>query len=88
MQININNRVFHIVGKGLVLSKNNEFVSQDEPVFILRARDKKALGTIRCYQALFAPSSEHWKTIQAVIDDFTKFREENPARMGHPEEVY
>ena len=85
----MNNRIFTIAnGLMLALKKTGEEVPPSEPVFILRARDTKALGTIRVYQSLFPPTSEHWKTIQAVIDDFTKFREENPARMGHPWEVY
>ena len=84
----MNNRVFHIIGTGLVLSKNNEFIPEDEPVFVLRACDNKALGTIRCYQALFAPSSEQWKVCQSVIDDFAKFRKESPELVGEPNECY
>jgi len=88
----VNNRIFFINQKELVLRRPDEsdyeVVPPDEPVFILRARDTKALGTIRVYQSLFRPTSEHWKTIQAVIDDFTEFKKNNPERMGDPEEVY
>lgn len=87
----MNNRVFEISDNQLWTSVANhpsQPVPEDEPVFILRARSKKALGTLRVHQSLFAPASEHWKVIQAVIDDFTKFREENPDLMGEPNEVY
>lgn len=84
----MNNRVFRIIGTSLLLTKNNELIPEDEPVFILRARDNKALGTIRAYQSIFAPTSEHWKVIQNVIDDFTKFRQENQEGMAEPSEVY
>ena len=85
----MNNRVFEIIHNSLVLKRTTvEVVPEDEPVFILRARDCKALGTIRCYQSIFAPTSEQWKVCQAVVDDFTKFREENPDKMGEPDECY
>ena len=84
----MNNRVFRIQEDDLVLKGTNEPVPENEPAFVLRARSKKALGTLRVHQSLFAPTSDHWKVIQAVIDDFTKFREENPDLMGEPSEVY
>lgn len=85
----MNNRIF-IIANGLMLTlkKTGEEVPKNEPVFILRARDCKALGTIRVYQSLFPPTSEHWKTIQAVIDDFMKYRKKNYNKMGDPEKVY
>jgi len=84
----MNNRVFHIIGNGLVLSKNNAFIPDKVPVFILRACDTQALSTIRVYQSTMPPTSEGWKIIQNVIDDFTKFKQENPKLMGKPNEVY
>ena len=88
----MNNRIFFINQKELVLKRPDksdyEVVPKNEPVFILRARDCKAMGTIRCYQALFAPSSEQWKVVQDVIDDFAKFRKESPELVGEPDECY
>ena len=88
----MNNRIFEIDDNQLWITKpgigNSILVPENEPVFILRARDKKALSTIRAYQSIFAPTSEHWKVIQNVIDDFTKFREENPILMGAPSGCY
>ena len=85
----MNNRIFGINENfELELMRNNEQVPIYEPVFVLRARDCKALGTIRVYQSLFPPTSEHWKTIQTVIDDFMEFKKNNLEKMGDPEEVY
>ena len=84
----MNNRVFRIQEDDLVLRRTGVAVSEDEPVFILRACSDKALGTLRVHQSLFAPTSEHWKVIQAVMDDFTEFKKNNPEKMGNPEEVY
>lgn len=85
----MNNQIFGINENfELELVHNNEQISKDEPVFVLRARDCKALATIRAYQSNFSPTSEQWKVVQQVIDDFTKFREENPELMGEPEECY
>lgn len=89
----MNNRVFHIhhepiFGDSLALTKDDEPIPQDEPLFILRARDTQALSTIRIYQSTMPPTSEGWKIIQAVINDFTEFKQKNPDIMGNPNEVY
>ena len=85
----MNNRVFQIAnGLMLALKKTGMVISDDEPVFILRACDTQALSTIRVYQSTMPPTSEGWKVIQAVIDDFTEFRKKNPGLMGEPSEVY
>ena len=85
----MNNRVFEInESHELVLRKNGEKIPFDEPIFILRARDMQALSTIRVYQSTMSPTSEGWKIIQVVIEDFTKFKQENLELMGIPSEVY
>ncbi len=88
----MNNRIFWINQKELVLKRPDksdyEVVPKDEPVFILRARDRGALATVRVNQSRFSPTSKEWKVHQDVIDDFTKFREENPELMGEPSECY
>lgn len=84
----MNNRIFAVRYDKLVLKATNVVIPENEPVYVLRARDRKALSTIRVDQSMFPPTSEHWKVIQNVIDDFTKFRQENPNLMGEPSEVY
>lgn len=84
----MNNRVFCIDDNRLKLISLKITIPEDEPVFILRARDKQALSTIRVYQSTFAPTSEHWGVIQNVIEDFTEFRQKNSVLMGDSPEVY
>ena len=87
----MNNRVFEIdseIHRNLIVKSTGKIVSENEPVYVLRACDNKALATIRVSQSNFAPTSKHWKIIQDVIDDFTKFRKENPELMKEPEECY
>lgn len=84
----MNNRVFKIVDGDLVSKTDDVEVPEGEPVFILRARDLKVLSTIRCYQSLFAPTSDNWKVIQEVLDDFNEFRQKFPERMKEPEDLY
>jgi len=84
----MNNRKFTIEDNKLKLIALKITIPEDEPVFILRARDNKALSTIRVHQSTFAPTSEHWKVVQTVIDDFTAFRQGNSVLMGAPSEVY
>lgn len=84
----MNNRVFCIDDNKLKLLRNGKIVPETTPVFVLIARDTQALSTIRVYQSTMPPTSEGWKIIQNVIDDFTKFRQENPNQMGTPAQVY
>ncbi len=85
----MNNAVFEIVDNRLVsTTKAGETVPDDEPVFILRGRDLKALSTIRSYQSTFSPMNDSWKTTQKVLNDFSEFREQNPKKMTEPEDLY
>lgn len=88
----MNNRIFCINQKELVLKRSDKsdyvIVPKDEPVFILRAEDKWALSTIRVYQSTFRPTSEQWKIIQDVINDFTEFKNKNPEKMKESSECY
>lgn len=85
----MNNQVFATNGRhSLLLKRTGELVPENEPVYVLRARDKGALATIRVNQSQFAPTSEHWKVVQNVIEDFAEFRQKNPDLMGEPSEVY
>ena len=84
----MNNEAFETVDGWLFSTRTNESVPEDEPVFILRGRDLKALSTIRSYQSTFSPMHEHWKATQKVLNDFGEFREQNPEKMSEPEDLY
>jgi len=84
----MDNNVFAIYENQLQIKRTGELIPDEEPVFILRARDKQALSTIRVYQSTLRPAGEEWKIIQEVIEKFTLFAGLNRLRMGNPSEVY
>lgn len=84
----MNNAKFEIKGSQLVFRSTGEAIPEDEPVFILRGCDTTALCTLRTYQSSMRPVTDNWKGVQNVIDDFTKFRQENRTRMKPPAEAY
>jgi len=84
----MNNQAFVINNNQIQLIRTGERIPDEEPVFILRARDRQALSTIRVYQSTVRPLSEQWKTLQAIIEDFRLFMESNTLQIGSPSEVY
>jgi len=62
-------------------------IPEDEPVFMLRAKDVFAEQTIAYYLTL-ASQREHKAAIVERIGDFTEFRINNPDRMKAPDTVH
>lgn len=59
----------------------------DEPLFVLRARDKRALGAVRHYrdhQSAQAPTN-HLDGVEKAYRQFSLFAEENPELMREPD---
>lgn len=59
----------------------------DEPLFVLRARDKRALGAVRFYrdhQSQQAPSN-HLDGVDKAYRQFRVFADENPDLMREPD---
>ena len=83
----LNNTKFEIVNNQLTLVDSGEVIPDNEPGFILRGKDRRALSTIGCYQGVCALGDE-WKQVQKVIESFREFRENNPELMANPLEVY
>ena len=84
----MNNAKFEIKNGQLVFRSTGEAIPEDEPVFVLRGCDKTALGMLKIYQSSMRPVTDNWKGVQKVMDDFTKFRQENRIRMKPPDEAY
>lgn len=66
---------------------NNEFIPDDEPLFLLRGRDILALDLLKEYYRI----SEEWKcnryhliNLAVTIDKFVRFKIKNPERMKMP----
>jgi hypothetical protein len=58
----------------------------DEPIFILRGHDRRAIGAIKHYQehqSARAPHN-HTKAIDTAYQSFLDYREQNPGQMKEP----
>lgn len=62
-------------------------IPRDEPVFILRAQDELASQTLAYYLTMVATET-HKDAVKHRIDDFNRFRRENPSAMKAPDTVY
>lgn len=64
-----------------------EPIPDDEPIFILRAKDVLAEQTLHYYLTMVA-TEQHKQAIKHRIQDFQRFRGEHPDRMKAPDTVY
>ncbi len=82
------NDMFHVDDDGyLVKTSNGQRVPDDEPVFILRARDALAVPTIHHYVGLSieqAVDSMRIFQLGEVVGDFLKFKHQHPELMKQP----
>lgn len=62
---------------------SGEAIPADEPVFIFRARDRKALAELLHYQDI-VEDEHHRAAIQESIEAFQEFKEAHPERMKEP----
>jgi hypothetical protein len=69
---------------GRVVSRSSgEHIPDDEPIFVLRAKDRLAVRTLTTYfSAIEDP--EHDRAVAARLEDFKRFAREHPERMKDP----
>jgi hypothetical protein len=73
-----NDQIIHISG---------DVVPEDEPLFLLRARDHLALNTLLKYEELSLLDNctpYHMEGIENTISGFKEFRRAHPERMKQP----
>lgn len=58
-------------------------VPDDEPLFIFRAKDRKALAALVAYHMIL-DNLDQMEEVRKSITDFRRFQEENPEKMGEP----
>ncbi len=75
---------YGIEGGRLVKKSDGVPVPEDEPVFILRAKDTKAIAALTAYSVLIE-RLEQKEMVRKSIMAFLKFAKENPDKMGEPE---
>jgi hypothetical protein len=61
-----------------------EVIPDDEPIFIFRGKDAKALHGLREYFA-HCTDAHHMAAISQRIEDFKRFARLNPERMKEPD---
>ncbi len=64
----------------------HEPIPEDEPIFILRAKDIHAYGTLDHYEDLCRDQA-HRESVAKRMVDFDGFRDENPDRMNEPDSI-
>jgi hypothetical protein len=70
---------------GRVINRaSGEAIPQDEPVFVFRARDRKALEALNAYFAEI-DDADHITAVHERIADFTRFATQHPERMKEPD---
>ena len=77
-------RKYKIENNKLVRRCDGVPVPEDEPLFILRAQDIKALPILLGYHVI-CQNLSHQAGIVKSIKDFTDFRDMNPDRMKEPD---
>ena len=68
----------------LVNRASGETIPDDEPVFILRARDRWAIDALLHYQGL-CEDRDHRVAVERIIEEFDRFADENSGRMKEPD---
>jgi hypothetical protein len=76
---------YTVSGRGRLVNRSSGVeIPDDEPVFILRASDRKAASRLTSYQ--FECSNEaHRKAVSARVDAFLMFAIQHPKRMKEPD---
>jgi len=82
----ISNR-FSVDGDEIIKTSNGEPIPHDEPLLVLRARDRLALPLLRIYQQLsIVDGCNDWflGEQQTTIAQFEAFARDHPDRMKQP----
>ena len=75
---------YTVDGDSIVNRASGQRIPADEPVFIMRARDRFAAAAIYNY-ALDCPPGPHREAVLKRFDDFSSFAQQQPARMSEPD---
>ena len=73
---------------GRVINRaSGEVIPDDEPVFILRARDATAVVTLLHYYQghRLCQNDQHADAVLQRVRDFQRFQREHPERMKYPD---
>lgn len=75
---------YDIRNRRIINRATGEVIPNDEPIFILRAKDRKALHVLREYLDVITKPA-HFEAVVSRIRDFMAFRHAHPDRMKEPD---
>jgi hypothetical protein len=78
---------FHIEGDQIIKTANGEAIPEDEPVFLIRARDRLAIAALLHYRDISQQdgcNDYHFSHLDKDIQAFREFRDKHPERMKQP----
>lgn len=76
---------YDIRGGKLVNRQSGQPIPDDEPVFILRARDRRAAQAIQHYAIACNGNPDHFQAIAMRLAQFSNWATEHPERMKEPD---
>lgn len=79
----IHERKYKIKDGNLVKRNNEVPIPEDEPLFIFRAKDRKALSALVAYNMIL-DNLDQKESVMKSINDFREFQENNPDKMNEP----
>lgn len=80
----MNERKYKILNNRLVKKSDEQPIPDDEPVFIFRAQDRKALTPLVAYGVILNKLQAK-KSLTEAVNDFRRFQELHPDRMKEPD---
>jgi len=80
----INESKYKISGDSLVNKNTGIAIPDDEPLFVFRAQDKKALAALVAYQKV-CDFGKHRRLLDERIEAFRQFVKDNPEKMKDPD---
>jgi len=76
-------RKYKIMDGKIVKRDGEKPIPDDEPLFIFRAKDRKALAVLVAYNMILDNLNQKEEVTKSV-NDFRRFQEEHPERMAEP----
>lgn len=77
---------YGIRGEKLINKQSGEFIPEDEPVFLIRAKDIHAVNALSHYMTQ-VQDPEHKQTTNFRIAEFVQWAQDNPNLMGEPSTI-
>ena len=78
---------FHVEGEQIIKTTNGEVLPEDEPLFLIRARDHLALDLLHHYIRISEAdgcTDYHLEGTRRALRAFAEFKARHPGRMKQP----